>query len=296
MRPASVGGTPPGPSSYHHRVPIHQVVVHHVARGSRLSPRGGTVLGMSRKPEYLLIAETLKAEVLAGAYDNEPLPSNGDLAERFDVNMKTAGRAIQQLVAEGIVIARPGMRAIPAPPQLRATKWPMTGRYARARAAQDLIFAGDVTGEVRKDTVRREWVEAPIPIAQLLNLEVGARVFQRSSRTYVNDVPTEDTSMFFPAAIIRAVPRLETEERIQVVRLIEEAGHVVTRTANEIRARRATTSEQELFGIDTEGIVFEHSHGTYGAEGEALEAVINVRPAQGNVITFDTYEAPIDNE
>jgi hypothetical protein len=27
-----------------------------------------------------------------------------------------------------------------------------------------------------------------------------------------------------------------------------------------------------------------------------LEAVINVRPAQGNVVTFDTYEAPIDND
>ena len=69
-------------------------------------------------------------------YDNEPLPGNATVAARFDVNMKTAGRAIQQLVAEGLVIARPGMRAITAPPQLRATKWPMNGRYARARAAQ----------------------------------------------------------------------------------------------------------------------------------------------------------------
>lgn len=162
-----------------------------------------------------------------------PLPRNAALAGRFDGNMKTAGRAVQQLVAEGLVIARPGMRAIPAPPQLRATKWAMTGRYARARAAQGLIFAGDVTGGVRKDTI--------------------------------------------------------------VVQFIEEAGHVVTRTTNEIRARHANFSEQELFGIDANGIVIEHGHGTYGAEDEVLEAVINVRPALGNVITFDTYEAPIDN-
>ena len=46
-------------------------------------------------------------------YDNEPLPGNATLAARFDVNMKTAGRAIQQLGAEGLGIARPGMRAIP---------------------------------------------------------------------------------------------------------------------------------------------------------------------------------------
>jgi GntR family transcriptional regulator len=251
---------------------------------------------MPRKPEYVSIAETLKSEVLTGRYDDEPLPGNGDIAERFNVNMKTAGRAVQQLVAEGILLARPGMRAVPVPPELRVTRWPMTGRYARARAAQGLIFAGDVTGEVRKDTVRREWVEAPVLVAQLLNIEVGTRVFQRRSRTYVDDVPTEDTSMFFPAAIVQAAPRLESEERIQVVRFIEQAGHVVTRTANEIRARHATPSEQELFGLDAHGVVIEHSHGTYGAKDEALEAVINVRPARNNVVTFDTYEAPIDND
>lgn len=71
--------------------------------------------------------------------------------------------------------------------------------------------------------------------------------------------------MFFPAAIIKTVPRLEIEERIQVVQFIEEAGYVATRTTNEIRARHANPSEQELFGIDTNGIV------------------------------IDTYEAPIDN-
>ncbi|MET9030934.1 GntR family transcriptional regulator [Nocardia sp. NPDC004168] len=250
---------------------------------------------MPKQPEYVSIAETLKAEVLSGDYDSEPLPSNASLAQRFDVNEKTAGRAVQHLVAEGILIYRPGMRAVPTPPELRATKWPMTGRYARARAAQGLIFGNDMSGSsVRKDTVLREWIEAPVLIAQLLNLEPGTRVFHRCSRTYVNEVPTEDTSMFFPAAIIEAAPRLEADDRIQVVSLIEGAGHTVTRTANEIRARHANTAEQELFGIDATSIVIEHSHGTYGAEDEALEAVINVRPAHGNVLTFDTYEAPID--
>jgi GntR family transcriptional regulator len=263
--------------------------------GSRI-PRTCTVLAVPKKPEYVSIAETLKTEVMAGKYDDDALPGNAALAERFDVNLKTAGRAIQQLIAEGFLIARPGMRAIAAPPSLRATKWPMTGRYARARAAQDLIFAGDVTGEVRKDTIRREWVQAPILVARLLDIAVGTRVFQRCSRTYVDDVPTEDTSMFFPAGIVKAAPRLETEEHIQVVRILEAAGYLITRTANEIRARHPNATEHGLFGIDANGIVIEHTHGTYGAVGEALEAVVNVRPAQSNVVTFDTYEAPIDTD
>ncbi|MBC7299455.1 UTRA domain-containing protein [Nocardia salmonicida] len=251
---------------------------------------------MPKKPEYLSIADTLRAEVLAGDYDAAPLPGNGEVAERFDVNMKTAGRAVQQLVAEGLVIARPGLRAVPTPPELRGTRWPMNGRYARARAARGLVFAGDVSGNVRKDTVSREWAPAPLQIAHLLGVKEGARVMRRNSRTFIDDVATEDTILFFPEAIAAAAPELETADRIQVVALIEDAGHTVTRTANEIRARHATTSEQELFGIDANNIVIEHIHGTYGATGEPLEAVINVRPAQGGVITFDTYEAPLDNE
>lgn len=60
---------------------------------------------MPKKPEYASIAEMLKAEVLVGRYDSAPMPSNGTLTRRFDVNIKTAGRPVQQLVAEGILMA-----------------------------------------------------------------------------------------------------------------------------------------------------------------------------------------------
>jgi DNA-binding GntR family transcriptional regulator len=251
---------------------------------------------MPKKPEYVSIDETLKAELLAGRYDSAPLPSNGTLARRFDVNMKTAGRAVQQLVAEGILMARPGMRAAPVPKQLRATRWPMTGRYARARAAQGLIFDTDITGDIRKETISRAWEGASFLIARLLRVDPGASVFHRQSHTLTNDTVTEVASMHFPTAIIEAVPRLEQENSIRVVPLIEEMEFVVTRTENEIRARQANRAEQGVFGILAGDVVFEHAHGTYGADGRALEAVINVRPAHGNVATFDTYEAPISDE
>lgn len=247
---------------------------------------------MPKKPEYVSIAETVKAEILEGRYDSEPLPSNGDLALRFDVNLKTAGRAVQHLVAEGLLIARPGMRAVPVPPQLRSTRWPMTGRYARARAAQGLLFDGDISGEVRKDTTLKAWMEAPLLVARLLKTDEGARVFQRNTRTFVNDTVTEETALFFPESVIKRVPRLETEERILVVPFIEGAGYVISRTANEIRARHPSADEQTIFGLGPTDVVIEHAHGTYGTDGEPLEAVINVRPAAGQVITFDTYEAP----
>jgi DNA-binding GntR family transcriptional regulator len=102
--------------------------------------------------------------------------------------------------------------------------------------------------------------------------------------------------MHFPTAIIEAVPHLEQEDGIRVAPLIEEMGFMVTRTANEIRARQANKAEQEIFDTLAGDVVFEHAHVTYGADGRALEVVINIRPAHGNVVTFDTYEAPINDE
>lgn len=282
-----------GYPTVHPTVHIHLVVVHQVPWWSWDNPCGSCkVKAVPKKPEYISIAEVLKAEILDGRYDSDPFPGNGTIAERFDVNMKTAGRAVQQLVAEGILIARTGMRAVPVPPELRATSWPMTGRYARARAAHGLIFDSDVVGDVRKDTISKAWIEASPLVARLLKVDAGTRVFQRRTRTFVNDVVTEDTALFFPENVIPKAPRLETEERIYVVAFLEEAGFVVTRTSNEIRARHATGEECELFGLPDAAVVFEHAHGTYGSDDEPLEAVINVRPAHGNVITFDTHEAP----
>jgi hypothetical protein len=70
----------------------------------------------------------------------------------------------------------------------------------------------------------------------------------------------------------------------------------VLRTYNEARARLATDEELRAFGADPGlqplhgQMVLEIIHGTYGADDEALEALVSVRPAAGNVIVFETHE------
>jgi DNA-binding GntR family transcriptional regulator len=246
-----------------------------------------------RDPEYIAIAKSLRDELLAGNYDDAGvLPGNAELAERFSVNLKTAGRAVQQLVAQKLLIARPGMKPLVVPPDRRATPWPMTGRYAKARSNDGLLFAGEVAGTLKKVTMGREWQSAPVGIAGFLQVAPTERVFRRESHTYVNDQLCEVTSMFFPHQIIERVPRLESDPEIRVVALLEDSGYEIARTVNEVRAREADLRERELFGLAEGDSVFEQTHGTYGFDGEPLEAVINIRPTHGNVLTFETNERP----
>jgi GntR family transcriptional regulator len=66
---------------------------------------------------YLQIAAWLRARILAGHYEPmiDPLPSEKDLVELFEVARDTARRAIAALRDEGLVVTKPqrGTYAVP---------------------------------------------------------------------------------------------------------------------------------------------------------------------------------------
>ena len=247
---------------------------------------------MSDNPPYQAIADELRAEILAGTWDRPDVPFPGARAvgERFGVSIHTASRAIQQLAAQGLLVTKGGQRPLVVHPDERSTAWPLTRRYARAWAAQGLVFAADVPGDMRKTTISREWVPSSPAIARLLRIDPGVKVFKRVSRTYLDNRPVEQTAMHFPAAVVADVPQLATDDPIQVVRMIEATGRKITRTTNRLRARLATPQEIHLLRLTAPAAVFEHIHGTYSADDEPLEAVINIKPTDGTVLTFETYE------
>lgn len=178
-------------------------------------------------------------------------------------------------------------------------EWPMSGRYAQARANQSLVF-GDTPGtQVRKDTIARKWVPANETIARLLNVPAGTRVLHRRSRTIIDDEPIEDVRTYYPPDVVGNAPALETDERIRVVATLEAAGYSITRTINEIRARPATGNEHAIFLdqflTNADSTIIEHTHVTLAANGEvqeAVEAVVSIRPATGNTLTYHTDETP----
>lgn len=245
---------------------------------------------------YQEIADELRRAILKGDYDrsSRPFPSVRQIAAEYDVAPATVNRAIQALVAEGLLIARPKATALVVDPGLRQTSWPLTGRYARARAAQGLVFATTTNGTMTKQTISRKWAKPPKEIARLLNVAANAKVLCRRSRTYVDSKPVEETTMHFPRRIVKDAPALDGSDDIAVVPLIEGTGRTIERTINRLRARLATEAEVEALQLEPPTIVFEHTHGTYTSDGEAVEAVINIKPAAGTLLTFETYEGPLE--
>lgn len=66
-----------------------------------INPRGP-------EPPYRQLAALLRAEIERGIYaDGEPLPSEAEIQERYEVARGTARRAVQVLRDEGIVYTVP---------------------------------------------------------------------------------------------------------------------------------------------------------------------------------------------
>jgi GntR family transcriptional regulator len=65
----------------------------------------------SRTPPWQQIADVLRAEIEAGAYDPDgpALPSSKRLSQEWDVARRTALKALHALVGEGLAEMVPGM-------------------------------------------------------------------------------------------------------------------------------------------------------------------------------------------
>jgi GntR family transcriptional regulator len=265
-------------------------------------------VSIARPTAYGQIAADLRRAILRGQYEpsaehpyGKELPSAAELGARYRVSQKTAARAVQQLVTEGLAEARSGMRATAIPRARRTVRWPMAGRYARAREAAGLVFGVDMEGRaVDKRVVATGWVEVPPSLAAALSLPKSARVWSRSRCMFVDDVAAELSVSYFPEPVTDLAPDLMTDGAFPlggVVGVLERAGYRIARTVNEVRARLATTDELETFGPDPSleplpsRVVLEVSHITYAADGQPLEAVVSVRPATDNTVAFETDES-----
>jgi DNA-binding GntR family transcriptional regulator len=273
---------------------------------------GGDFVAFTRQTAYGQIAAAIRADILAGAYEPSPddptrdeLPGAAELGSHYGVSDKTAARAVQQLISEGLVLGRPGLRPVVVPRSQRSDRWPMNRRYARAREARGLVFGDDMQGrQVVKRATHTGWTNAPEPIAALLRLTPGERVWVRARELLIDGRIAELSVSYFPASVAEGTALTAPGDFPPggVVGALEGAGHRVLRTYNEARSRLATDEERRAFGTDPnlkplEGrVVLEITHGTYGTEDEALEALVSVRPADGNVIVFETYEGTDDDE
>lgn len=147
----------------------------------------GRIDRLNDRPPYRQIADHLRAAIDAGQLGpGDRLPSEAELKQHYGVARMTARQAIQELRAEGRVVAEHGRGLfVRQPPPARQLA---SDRFARKhREAGKAAFLAEAVLP-RVDQIEVTQVEAPASVRERLQLE-DRIVLNRSRRYFADDRP-----------------------------------------------------------------------------------------------------------
>lgn len=173
--------------------------------------------GGSAESAYQRLARDLRTAILQHDYpEGTRLPTEAELAQKYELSRQTVRRAFQDLVAEGMVHRTPGRGTFASPRQ---------GQYLRQFGSVD-----DLMG-LSLDTT----MQLVSPLARRVDVDAAGRLGLRSDRVDVvtflrlhDDVPFCRTTVHLPpdvGALLADVPelaRLGARSRSTVLGLLDE--------------------------------------------------------------------------
>jgi GntR family transcriptional regulator len=224
---------------------------------------------------YRQIASALRAEILSGALaPGAELPTEAQLAQRFQVNRTTIRRALDVLRAEGRIVSRRG-----------------AGSFVREQAVlrrltSDLLVRSDRRGwyaaldaagkpPAVKTSVSR--VSLPPQMAPLLGLEPGAEVLARSRVMGVEgEPPIQLATSYIPLEVAERAPALQSLDTGPggMLSRLEDAGYGPLHFDEVVSARAPSPEETSALQLNPGVPVLLVYRITYSRDDQVLDAMV----------------------
>jgi GntR family transcriptional regulator len=230
------------------------------------------------RPRYAQVADVLRSEIRQGRWSpGEKLPSQPELAKRFNLSQTSIARAMEVLRNEGMirsefgggsyVLHRPTVKRVRAIPGAFVSGSP-SGFAAQMRAAgMEPRTELDVLGPV----------DAPEEIAPRLGLDDDEQVMIRARRMYADDRPVQLATSYVPWRIAQAFARDEVDTNpAGLYANLRAHGYGPTRFYEEIEGRRPTQAEASFLEIPELELVFAVVRVAIGPDQRPVEACVNV--------------------
>lgn len=217
------------------------------------------VVRASPVPLYIQIDEELRGQIEAGTLGPlAQVPSETELAEGFGVSRMTARKALDRLVADGMLFRQPGKGTFVAPTKIAHG------------ASQGLSFSDAMRAQGRRSETRvleAEVVAAPSKVAMALSLSKGAQVIFLRRLRIVDGEPAAIHLSYLPS---RLSALLDTDLTDSLSMLMARVGARVERSEDTVEAVLATGEEAALLAV-REGSPLVLIRGTaYSANNEPI--------------------------
>jgi len=199
-----------------------------------------TVVRQSPVPLYIQIEEELRGSIESG--DLGPLAqvrSEAELSENFGVSRMTARKAIDRLVADGLLFRQPGKGTFVAPPKIAHG------------ASQGLSFSAAMRAQgldCRTRILEAALTRAPSHVARMLGVMAGAPVVFIRRLRIVDDVSAAIHLSYLPG---RLSAILDGDLTGSLSDLMASIGARVEHSEDTIEAVTAASEEAHLLGLQT---------------------------------------------
>lgn len=193
-------------------------------------------------PKYHQVYLVLREQLAEGRFAGSALPGELQLAEDFGVARVTVRKAMERLVAEGLVARAPGRGTVPV---ARAAAGPSAGRVPLNGLLENIVSMGLRT---RVEVLSCEVLPAPEVVARQLRLAAGDPVQKAVRVRSTREGPLSHITTHVPAALARGFGRKELARR-PILLLLEAQGVRIGRAQQSLSARLADADVAPHLGL-----------------------------------------------
>lgn len=228
---------------------------------------------VERKPRYLELADLLRADILAGRFDDtDGFPTEAVLCEEHGVSRFTVREALRKLQSEGLIKRRRGSGTMiqPASARAGALHQPLSNVDEILQYARDTQFMFKERGRVT----------LPKKYAEQAGLEVSGKWLHFSGiRTQTHDgLPIALTDAYVHPELAEAAQKIETARSTIFQQLEEHAGVSVSRVTQDIQAVAATAAVADQLEVPRRSPCLRILRSYLDDSGRAFEISVSHHP------------------
>ncbi|OIK07516.1 GntR family transcriptional regulator [Streptomyces monashensis] len=254
---------------------------------------------MPREAPYRALADVLHARVLSGEWDiGERLPSRVRIAEEYGVGRNVVQRAMDRLIAEGLLEGRAGSGTYVRTPRERLR---LVRSRHHARRGGSPRSAGTSAGghpDPRERGRADAWdadsqvrVPAPEAIAERLGIRPGDPCVTTRYEFLAEGHPVQLSESWEPMALTGGTPVVLPETGPLagkgVPARMRSIGVVVDTVVEMPRPARATPAQANLLGISAGDLVLRTERTIYAADGRPVETADIVIPDERRAVVYE---------
>lgn len=248
----------------------------------------------SENPLWEGVYQALRGRIESGNLPpGAPVPTEQELGETHGVSRPVVRQALGQLQQDGMISRGQGRRGRrvrdPRPIEWRLHQFERGPRRDSSATGQD-DWAAAITEQDRTPRqVVQVSVEAPgSDVATALELSPGGEMVVRRSRTrYVDDVPYQLSTSYFPESLARGTLLMEERDVAVPGGILRHIGCPQVSVRDTINIRMPSPDEADRLDIAGGTPVGQHARTGYGEDGTPVRHMTTIFPGDRHYLVYE---------